>query len=1221
MMWFLLLLVSFFAHIEPASLQDKGRVILRSRDDPCEGYVEVYYNNKRGYVGDKFWSKDTEEVVCRSTHCGRPVGDSKDVYRPTMDKVWLNELKCVGEEKDLWECPGWPGPGASFYQKQTVKKIKCSNQIKMSLNGAGRCAGAVQYSTNGETPSGYICSDNWGNNEAQRLCQSLGCGGVKETPEAGWMALKDFPSSKNMLINCAGIVNPDNLWRCVTKEEKCSNPASVICEAHERIQLSGNRANVCSGELQKEINGTWTSVLSNDTNASCQQMNCGAPTSPRGVTTAQLTCTDQVKIVLTENCHGEVVVNVNGRNESVCASTWTNKEAEMVCKELNCGTVIISSKRSKVKPGIMDHVRCTGQESSLWHCLAKHDKGLQCSDSPYVMCSGSVDVKLVDGPGKCAGRLAVNYQGQWRRVQNNNWKKEYGDAICKHLECGSDSIAADNEEFTQGSGDFLTMDCNLNSKNISECFNIDQNRPQGDVKAVGIICKKHKVVFLDGFCSGPVGIERNGTTYWLSGSNKTWNNESANTVCQQMHCGNVLNYNNVNNTDGKKKIWKESYECSSTTKSLFDCKKIPRPSNHTVAHVTCSGKVNITLTKKCWGTVKICTDGQCGHVCADTWTTKKSSMLCKSLGCGDKALPAYKSPKGPYNIAFKSLHSTDHTTDLSQCNLVKNEDGDNTCSPAYVVCAASVKPRFKVSRDKCSGIVEVEYEGEWIPVQIKDGKSQNTTCKELKCGNAIKTLDYVGPPSTVKEVTELTCSEDAASLAACNVDVQRSQTQTSALIGLQCSDLRKMALESVCKGRVVVHSKEKVSAISKQGWTEKEGTRLCQDIDCGNFVSISGNQWRENEDPPLWNNDFSCKARATSIWDCESKTPTTHSRNQTLTIECEDRPRVSLTGNCQGEVKINDVKVCADHWNIEYAHMVCQEKNCSNAIVELLQSPPTRSEEMYHVRCDDHHYKLGQCERVKGPCAKGSVSISCIENVQFNTTEKCGGAIKVKYRNKWEKVCSSNINLSNKAKDQICEMIGCSSRKNEELQTLSGPKEVLQSSLICPLDGNDVRYCVKEQSCNSPESPAAIYCKGYKKPTPPPGKKTSPRWALIIIGVGTVLIVLIVVAVFVRSYFRRAGEGRLPTRMLPGTEDEFESGNYEDIMNKSNEMEDFSRGRFRSESEFIKEREIRGSSSFNYDDVDQENEVLPLTRPGFVVAGPRKNNTSGGVLNQSDGKF
>lgn len=38
-------------------------------------------------------------------------------------------------------------------------------------------------------------------------------------------------------------------------------------------------------------------------------------------------------------CYGEVYVNVNKKISPVCGSDWGDKEAEMVCKELNCGKV------------------------------------------------------------------------------------------------------------------------------------------------------------------------------------------------------------------------------------------------------------------------------------------------------------------------------------------------------------------------------------------------------------------------------------------------------------------------------------------------------------------------------------------------------------------------------------------------------------------------------------------------------------------------------------------------------------------------------------------------------------------------------------------------------------------------------------------------------------------------------------------------------------------
>jgi len=96
-----------------------------------------------------------------------------------------------------------------------------------------------------------------------------------------------------------------------------------------------------------------------------------------------------------------------------------------------------------------------------------------------------------------------------------------------------------------------------------------------------------------------------------------------------------------------------------------------------------------------------------------------------------------------------------------------------------------------------------------------------------------------------------------------------------------------MALEGVCEGRVIVYSDEKVSAVPKLGWTEKEGNRLCRDMNCGDQVLITEHQ---NKDLSLWNSNFSCTKEATNIWDCE--TPNPHSSNPTLKLECKGKIHV-----------------------------------------------------------------------------------------------------------------------------------------------------------------------------------------------------------------------------------------------------------------------------------------------------------------------------------------
>lgn len=53
---------------------------------------------------------------------------------------------------------------------------------------------------------------------------------------------------------------------------------------------------------------------------------------------------DNVTVVLMDNnesskCYGAVHITVNDATHPVCASTWTNENAEVVCRELNCGKV------------------------------------------------------------------------------------------------------------------------------------------------------------------------------------------------------------------------------------------------------------------------------------------------------------------------------------------------------------------------------------------------------------------------------------------------------------------------------------------------------------------------------------------------------------------------------------------------------------------------------------------------------------------------------------------------------------------------------------------------------------------------------------------------------------------------------------------------------------------------------------------------------------------
>nr|XP_046253178.1 scavenger receptor cysteine-rich type 1 protein M160 [Scatophagus argus] len=1220
-MWFLLLL--YTAHIEQVFSQgDVNRLILKNGNNPCEGHIEIYHDNKWGYVGDTKWDEKTEKVVCRNAHCGEPQS-TEDIHLEKSGTVWLNEMTCTGNEKHLWDC-AFPGWNISIYRKDSLKKIKCKNQIKISLDGF-KCAGNVQYSINGRK-SGYFCADNWGQQEAGRLCQSLGCGTVKEIPEHEWIVSGRDENLKNMMIDCSGFQNVDNLWQCVTTTASCSKLASVICTGHKRVQLKGNTPNVCHGQLEIEKNGKWHTVTSSDEispDALCEQMYCGASANHSlDNNSTELNCTDNVKVVLMDNgktsrCYGEVHIALNDLTHPVCASTWTSVDAEVVCRELNCGKVISKDARSNNKAAIMDNVKCSGKESSLWHCRAKHDKPFECSFSAYVVCADSVNVRLKDGPGTCAGRVEIQYEGKWQRAVNEGWTSDNSNTVCKQLKCGDKSKPTRPNKFNQGSADFLakTVNCASKATHISEC--ITENNRGEQNNAVPLTCLDHKVVFLNGnnSCSGTVGIEHMQKTYWLSGSNETWNQESANTVCQQMHCGEASNYTSIQQDD-KETTWRESYKCSSKTTSLFECENMTQPPDHndTIASVTCTGSVTVNLTNGCWGNVNVCVGGKCGGVCKDAWSDEKSDMLCENLGCGHGILAS--STPVETEVIIRSMHTTKHTTNLNQCNLVRNDDGDTTCNkkPGYVVCSGSVKIKMNSSRYKCSGNVEMMYENQWLPVcsdALTDIETRNTICEELKCGQAIKKLDFGSTSPGTRGISKIQCSTNGTKpLAACNIT---SDKCTGHLGGLQCSEWRKMELRfgKACSGDVFVRSEGKWHAVSSEGWTDTEGNQLCKDLNCGSVKQ--NNNYGNKTNDPFWSKNFNCTDVAReNIWDCENSP--LHSEKKQLHIECQGEPNINLSENCSGEVKINNVGICINGWNLDYSHSVCQEQKCGNAI-GFEGKPANPDNEYYSVSCEGYHHKLGQCNRLEVKCEE-LVSVYCTGNVKFRTTENCGGVIEVNYRNKWENVHIPDF--TPQITDELCQAPGCRGRLL--LNDKNIKKVNLETALNCTKDHKDIKYCVSHIPNYKQVKPSEIYCEGYvQTPTPPTARPPTFKERLpVIIGVGFSLLLVILTVLFVRvCIVKKAKNPRNVSSILSRKEVEFESGDYEDVASVANAREDFNHGRFPSEADVIAEGEARSTSSFPYDDIDEAVEARPLTSPTATAGARDDKYVNQSVLNSS----
>uniref|UniRef100_A0A673KL53 SRCR domain-containing protein n=1 Tax=Sinocyclocheilus rhinocerous TaxID=307959 RepID=A0A673KL53_9TELE len=69
-----------------------------------------------------------------------------------------------------------------------------------------------------------------------------------------------------------------------------------------------------------------------------------------------------------------------------------------------------------------------------------------------VQYTDSVNVRLVGGHSRCAGRVEVLHRGQWGTVCDEDWDMADAAVVCRELDCGEPVDALGDAHFGPGSG-------------------------------------------------------------------------------------------------------------------------------------------------------------------------------------------------------------------------------------------------------------------------------------------------------------------------------------------------------------------------------------------------------------------------------------------------------------------------------------------------------------------------------------------------------------------------------------------------------------------------------------------------------------------------------------------------------------------------------------------------------------------------------------------------
>ncbi|XP_064406363.1 scavenger receptor cysteine-rich type 1 protein M130-like isoform X2 [Halichondria panicea] len=355
------------------------------------GRLEFFNIDQWETVCDDSFGPNDARVACRQlgytdyTKYGRV--ETLGFSQPSNStRTWLNELRCLGTERILIDCPANTIGVEDCTHTQDVALVCTANGDLRLVGNSGQTGGSSgRLEVYNNEQWGAVCDDRFSPNDARVACRQLGFLTYTRYGTVGTLGFNEISSDSPTWLDellCLG--TESRLVDCPANTigvEDCTHTQDValICTANGDLRLVGSSGQTggSSGRLEVYYNGQWGAVCDdrfgiNDARVACRQLEFSTYTQ-----------------------YG--TVGTLGFNEILSDSpTW------------------------------LDELRCSGTESRLINCPANTIGVEDCTHTQDValMCSSTV----LSATGGLA-REATTFYKRLASMLSSKWDQSYSSTL------------------------------------------------------------------------------------------------------------------------------------------------------------------------------------------------------------------------------------------------------------------------------------------------------------------------------------------------------------------------------------------------------------------------------------------------------------------------------------------------------------------------------------------------------------------------------------------------------------------------------------------------------------------------------------------------------------------------------------------------------------------------------------------------------------------------